>query len=185
MANKYSVVWTEQMIAQGIFDVMSALGITTMPGPAEVLKATGNQKLQQAIARRGGYDEWAAKMGLDRALTKTVNCADCEKPQEVHRNRNSVVRCEPCRVARKAAYKQKIHRATQDPISRTTDIIIVRAMEGRRKQTVKQVARDLNRGSREVRNRVNKLKKSGEWEKIWAYLQHRDKTYDFYYTSIC
>lgn len=67
----------------------------------------------------------------------------------------------------------------------TTAIIIIRAMEGRRHQTVKELAEELHRNEDELQAFIDGIKASGEWDRIWAELQKRDKEAGLYQTKIC
>lgn len=178
--------WTEEAITQSISMVMMVLGIDRMPTKSEVIEVTGSTALKEAISRRGGFVHWAKKLGLEMGNAVTMPCVDCGQDVKTSKH-NRAARCPECTKVYRYNY-QKNRYASEvmtKPMDRTTDIIIVRAMRGRRKQTAKEVAEDLEREPKQVQERVRMLKETGDWDKIWAYLQARDRTAEIYGRSTC
>lgn len=71
MGYTHGIKWTDEMIKQEIFDVMTAMCIKRMPSRSEIELVTGNSSLTNKISRSGGFYWWAEKLGLDRKNSET------------------------------------------------------------------------------------------------------------------
>lgn len=63
--------WTEELIQEGILDVMQKAEIKTMPTSNLINKITGRYCLSVAIQKHGGFVYWASKLGLDMSNCET------------------------------------------------------------------------------------------------------------------
>lgn len=169
--------WTDEKIEQALRMIADALGY--MPGKEQCDEAMGTAGLTGAIQRTGGIYKWAERLGMERPHTHIIQCMDCKRDMTVPLHVMKT-RCPECRKAYKAQYQKDNYtsKAMTKPIDSTTDMIIVRAMDGRRKQSESDVAQDLKRDESEISKRVKWLKSTGQWDKIRRSLHIRDTTYD-------
>lgn len=56
--------WTPEKVESGIRKVIEELGLDRMPTSTEIRRVTGNHALAGKVAKDGGYDSWAARLGL-------------------------------------------------------------------------------------------------------------------------
>lgn len=71
MGYTHGTKWNDEKIKDGIMEVMKKLNIITMPTSVDINKANGNSALSNAIARHGGFEEWANKLGLAQSNCET------------------------------------------------------------------------------------------------------------------
>jgi phage FluMu protein Com len=118
---------------------------------------------------------------------KTVTCQDCGKEYQVSERATSAKYCPECKRAKRAKWQRERYgtQAMVKEMDTTTALIVIRAMEGRRHQAVKELAEELHRDENELQTFIDGLKASGEWGRVWAEMQKRDKTADIYETAIC
>ncbi len=63
--------WNDELIEKQIRRVMKTLEINRMPTSVDILKATNNSSLSNAIKRNKGFNEWAKKLGLKQSECET------------------------------------------------------------------------------------------------------------------
>lgn len=71
MGYTHGTKWNDEKIKDGIMEVMKKLNIITMPTSVDINKSNGNSALSNAIARHGGFEEWANKLGLAQSNCET------------------------------------------------------------------------------------------------------------------
>lgn len=71
MGYAHGTKWDDEKIKNGIKEVMGKLNIITMPTSVDINKANGNSALSNAIARHGGFEGWANKLGLEQSNCET------------------------------------------------------------------------------------------------------------------
>lgn len=63
--------WTESRIATNILRIKEGLCIDRMPSNSEIKSFDGDNRLSNAIMKKGGFRYWAEKLGLDMKVTES------------------------------------------------------------------------------------------------------------------
>ena len=63
--------WNEELITTKLTDLANTFTPVRMPSNREVIEATGNYALSNAIQKSGGYSYWANKLGLEQRQSET------------------------------------------------------------------------------------------------------------------
>lgn len=66
MGYTHGIKWSEDKIKNGIMVVVNELELGRMPSRVEIEDYYGNSALTNKIARYGGFETWAKKLGLQR-----------------------------------------------------------------------------------------------------------------------
>lgn len=73
------IKWTNDMVAREIMKIANLYSPPRMPSNAEVIEHCGNYKLSNAIQKRGGYAEWAERLGLELKKSDSYTGIKTEK----------------------------------------------------------------------------------------------------------
>lgn len=65
MGHSHGIQWTDDLIEQGIKEVMQKTKIDTFPSHSLMNEITGSSALSCVISKRGGTRYWADKLGLE------------------------------------------------------------------------------------------------------------------------
>lgn len=71
MGYTHGTRWTDEKIKEDIFNIISVLEINRMPSSVEIERITRDNALTNVIARRGGINKWAKKLGLNQSKCET------------------------------------------------------------------------------------------------------------------
>ena len=63
--------WSDDLIEAEIQKLVKDMGTPHMPSNSELVKMVGNFSLSNAIARHGGFNYWATKLGLSQKSSET------------------------------------------------------------------------------------------------------------------
>lgn len=72
MGYTHGIKWTEELIEEKIRFVMEKVGIKTMPTQSITEDVIGNDSLNNAISRNGGFIFWADKLGIEHKGVETI-----------------------------------------------------------------------------------------------------------------
>ena len=78
MLEREKMIWTKDLIANRIIEVVNNLGIDYMPTRNQIRNYYGNDRLTNKISKTLGYYGWAAKLGLKNAENDTKTGKDGE-----------------------------------------------------------------------------------------------------------
>ena len=79
MGHSHGIRWTNELIEKEIKKVMVAAGVNTMPTQSITSEIIGNQSLNNAISRSGGFIFWANRLGIEHLGIETVTGREFEK----------------------------------------------------------------------------------------------------------
>ena len=79
MGETSRIVWTEELIASSILDIVKSLGLDRMPSRSECVFQRQDESLANAITRNGGWYAWADKLGLEVKKSETLLGKTAEK----------------------------------------------------------------------------------------------------------
>lgn len=65
------IKWTDEAVAVAVRAAVAALGLKTMPTSGQFRSLRGGEALATQVSRRGGYDAWAARLGLPVSVSDT------------------------------------------------------------------------------------------------------------------
>lgn len=65
-------LWSDDKIEHDLKSVIDRVGMDRMPSAKEIFAIIGDYRLTNAIARNGGFNHWASKIGLPMKETDTL-----------------------------------------------------------------------------------------------------------------
>jgi len=92
MGYAYGFKWTDEIIKNKIYEVMRVLDIDKMPSASETQLILGDFSLSNKIAKTGGFNKWANKLGLEIKRSETQLGQEFEvKAKELFENKGYTV----------------------------------------------------------------------------------------------
>lgn len=71
--------WNEELITTKLTDIANTFTPARMPSNREVIELTGGYALSSAIQKRGGFEHWANKLGLEQKHSETKTGIEYER----------------------------------------------------------------------------------------------------------